>query len=240
MTTTSTYDDKPLGDVWIHNFDLGVVTTLGGVLNTAETCYVIKNIPDVSPPPDADGIPIFFAYPDDTIDNKILPSFVVRRDSMNAAMSRYHQAANAFQYRSPAKNAKAVTLLHPITGETMATGYDNYEVKVQAIPYDLLYTIQIRARYRNSLRVEAQQMLRYAMRIYQPYCIVSVKDSLGETRTYDAFMESPSIADRMTDVADREATFNMTLRVEAELDLNDPVERKAFISAGITQTLKDV
>jgi hypothetical protein len=226
------------GIVWIDDFDRGVVETLGAVVNTAGDTYIVKDIDGVSPPPDREGIPVYFAFPDDTIDTKILPSFVVRRDSISPALSRWH--LGLFEYRVPAPGAHEITVKHPVTGNTIATGFDKYEAKDQAVPFDLLYTIQIRARFRNNLRVEAQRMLRYAMVKYQPYTRVLVKDSLGDIRSYDAFMESPSAVDTKTDVANRETNFNLTLRVEAELDLNDPIVQTAMSQLPVlnTQILK--
>jgi hypothetical protein len=104
----------------------------------------------------------------------------------------------------------------------IAQGFDTYELKSQAVPYDLLYTIEIRARYRNNLKVEGMKMFRYVMSRYQPYTQVAVTDSLGDTRYYDAFNETETAVDIMPDIEGKEANFNVTLRVEGELDLNDP------------------
>jgi hypothetical protein len=234
--TNAEFDQKT-GIVWLDDFDHGVVTTLGAVINTAGDTYVIKNMDGVEPPPEFEGVPVYFAFSDDTIDKKIMPSFVIRRDSMSPALSRLQMGI--FEYRIPSVNSKPVDITNPRTGDLIASGFDEYELKDQAIPYDLLYTIQIRARFRNNLHVAAQKMLRYAMRIYQPYTSVTIKDSLGDYRTYDAFMESPSMVDIKSTVADRETNFNMSLRVEAELDINDPVVRKSLSSLpGITTGLR--
>lgn len=123
-----------------------------------------------------------------------------------------------------------MTIRHRITGAILATGYDSYEQKDQAVPYDLLYTIQIRAPFRNNLRAAAMRMLKHSMRHYQPYTRVMIVDDLGDQRGYDAFMETPSGVDTKTDVANRETNFNLTLRVEGELDLNDPVKMRAMTS----------
>lgn len=218
------------GDVWITNFDRGVITTLGGVINTVGDMYVV-DVPGVSPPPpvgaiEFEGVPIYFAFPDETIDPKILPSFVVRRDDITPAMSRWHPGNQ--QYTVPAPGASDVVITNPRTGDVMATGYDTYEDKAQAIPFDLMYTIQIRARYRNNLKVEAMKMLHFTLKRYPPYGTVYVKDSEDDLRSYTAFMESPSALDTKPDVAGRETNFNITLRVEAEFDLNDPVIRRAL------------
>ena len=225
-------DNARTGDVWLSDFDRGVITSLGGVVNTVGDMYVV-DVPGVSPPPQTgeiefEGIPVYFAFPDETIDPKILPSFVVRRDEMTPAMSRWHPGNQ--QYQVPAPGANSVTITNPRTGDTIATGFDSYEDKSQAVPFDLLYTVQIRARYRNNLKVEAMQMLRFTLKRFPPYCTVYIKDSEGDLRSYTTFMESPSALDTKPDVAGRETNFNVTLRIEAELDLNDPQLRKAMTS----------
>jgi hypothetical protein len=229
MTVLSKYNERT-GDVWLTDFDRGVITSLGARVNTVGDMYVI-DIPGVSPPPDSgeiefEGVPVYFAFPDEVIDPKILPSFVVRRDSMDPAMSRWHPGNQ--QYNIPAAGSHAVDFFNPRTGEVMKTGFDAYEDKSQAVPFDLLYTIQIRARFRNNLKVEAMQMLKYTLRRFQPYTTVYIKDSEGDLRSYTGFMESPSPLDTKPDVAGRETNFNVTLRVEAELDLNDPNVSRAL------------
>lgn len=231
------------GQVFLDAFHRGVIETMGGFINTRGDTYVVT-VPDVEPPPDPnaddvaqfEGVPIYFAWPDETIDIKIIPSFIVRCDSFTPAMGRWHQST--FAYRVPAVGANPVTIKNPITGNTVATGYDAYEQQDQAVPYDLLYNIQIKARFRNNLGVSALKMLRFLMKRYQPYTIVKIKDSLGDTRTYDAFAETPSPVDMMPDVAGRETNFNYTLRVEGELDINDPYVTRAVTTPIVRTNLK--
>ena len=175
------------------------------------------------------------AFPDDSIDPKILPSIIIRRDSITPAMSRWHLGSLA--YNVPAIGARPVKITNPRTGDVIAQGFDTYERKDQAVPYDLLYTIEIRARFRNSLRVESLKMLQYVMKKYQPYTRLSVVDSLGDTRYYDAFMETPTGVDIMPDIAGRESNFNVTLRVEGELDLNDPSDQKVITALPTVNTV---
>jgi hypothetical protein len=214
------------GDVALEDFDRGVVVTLGGVVNSQGTHYVINDVPGVAAPPDFEGVPIYFAFPDEVLEDLILPCWVVRRDSITPAMSRWHQGMHP--YRIPAPGAQVATVSNPITGDVTHEGYTEYEEKTQATPFDLLYNIQIRARYRNNLRVPAMKMLTYTLRQYQPYTQVLVMDSMDKRRSYDAFMETPAAQDTQTNVADREIRFNVTLRVEAELDLNDPYVQKSM------------
>lgn len=71
-------------------------------------------------------------------------------------------------------------------------------------------------------------MWNYAVRKYQPYTTLYLKDSIGDVRSYDAFNESPNPQDSKTDVANRSINFNISLRVEAEIDLNDPYTIQAL------------
>lgn len=224
------------GQVWVTDYDRGVVETLGAEVtstidpSTGEeiAIYAIKNMPGVASPPDFDGVPVYFSLPDEVIQSEILPSIVVRRDDIVAAMSRWHLGGQA--YYVPAPGANELQLLHPITGEVIKTGFDEYEYQDQAVPHDLIYTIQIRARYRNNLRVEAMKMLHYVMKKYQPYTTLYLKDSLNELRSYDAFQEGQGVIDEKDNVTGRFNGFNLTLRVEGELDLNDPVLTKTVTS----------
>lgn len=228
-------DNVRTGDVWLSDFDRGVITSLGAVLNNVGDMYVI-HMPNVATPPPSgesvyEGVPVYFAFPDETIDPKILPSFVVRRDDITPAMSRWHPGNQ--QYRIPAPGSHTVTVNNPITGVQIATGSDSYESKGQAVPFDILYTIQIRARYRNNLKVEAMQMLKHTLKRFQPYSTLYLKDSEDDLRSYTVFMESPDALDTKPDVAGRETNFNVSIRVEGELDLNDPTIKKALTSLPI-------
>lgn len=220
------HDNVRTGDVFVQDFDKGAFLTIGAELTTKGDLFILKNIPGVSAPPGFPGIPVYFSMSDEGIDTKILPSVVIRRDAIIPALSRLHQGQTA--YSVPAIGAHPVKVTNRITGETIAEGFDAYEIKSQAAPYDILYTIEIRARYRNNIQVESLKMLQYMMKKIQPYTRFTVIDSEEDTRYYDAFMETPTAVDIMPDIAGKESNFNLTLRVEAELDLNDPEVRKVL------------
>jgi hypothetical protein len=243
---TDNPDNFITGEVFIDDYDRGVITTMGGCPNVyeikelaipANSMYVIKDIPGVSPPPSYEGVPVYFAFPDENIENKIMPSIIVRRDAITPALNRWHPGN--LQYTCPTPGATESTVYNPITGQPIASGYNSYQQRWQAAPFDLLYNIQLRARYRNNLRAESMKLLHFVMKMYKPYTIVTIFDSLGRHRRYDAFMETPSAVDIMPDLDGKEANFNITLRVEGELDLENPFRLRGVTSIpALTQTFQ--
>ena len=116
------------------------------------------------------------------------------------------------------------------------TGFDAVEELQQAAPYDINYTISILARNRGGGTNQANGILRAILRVYQPYCRIQVFDSLGDGRTYEAFQESISMLDEVPEVVDRVIGFAVTLRVEAELDLNDPETKRTVTQLATINT----
>jgi len=220
----------PTGTVGLRAFDEGVVVTMGGQLALNS-----KGVPvnyflqvagvkgrvgrDGTPIP---GVPIVFAFPEDVFEKYDLPLIVVRRDDIAPSMGRWHPGL--LQYRAPALTASPIVTPsnpgNPDAGNLI--GFDSVEELQQAVPYDITYTISVYARNRGSGTNQANGILNAILREYQPYCAVFVSDSLGDGRTYEAFQEAISHLDEVPEVVDRVIGFAVTLRVEAELDLNDP------------------
>jgi len=216
---------KDNGTVFIRDFDHGVVFTLGGRIqpdNDGNNNYFV-NVPHVDPPPGAPGIPVTFAYPEDVYEKHVLPTIIVRRDDISAAMNRWHPTNQ--QYMAPAPTAQLVTVnipgVGPVSGPTKRVALR------QAEPTDLLYTISILARHRqgvNSARREANEICRYVLARFNAYGPVFVFDSVGDQRTYECFREGLSMLDDLPDVAGRVIGFAISIRIEGELDLALPDE----------------
>jgi len=211
----------PTGNVWIRDFDKGIVETMGAVVKLVTdpvTCEKKNNyyvsIPGVNP----FEVPVIFGNPEQVFENKILPSIVVMRDSVELNLSRWHSVGQEEYY---AGVTGGISGLPPggIVTVNGVTGYSYLETKKQAWPYDFFYTISIYARF----EYEALNMLKYILRKYQPHSSVKVIDSLNEVRYYDVYNES-SISDisEIVDVADRTKAYSINLRVEGEIDLIDP------------------
>ncbi len=225
---------RQTGTVTLRDFDQGVVETLGAVVIPNENqigYFIAYDKIGVEAPPGLPGIPIIFGSPEDSFERYKLPMILVRRDGIDPALNRWHPGA--LQYRAPAAGALLKTAVISAASGTTVSAFDRMEELQQAVPYDLTYTIKVVSKYRgggtkklvSGNTAHANALLAYVLRIYQPYTAVIVKDSLGDYRSYEGFVDSLSPSDDGFEVGDRVIGFDVTLRVEAELDLNDP---KAF------------
>lgn len=245
----------PNGVVGLRNFDEGVVLTLGAEALEVDTgkgphsnFFITTGLLPVEPAPGLPGVPITFSHPEDIWERYRQPVIVIRRDDITPAMNRWHP--NTVEYRAPARGANEVTVTfgENTTTEVQVTGYDRYEEKQQAVPFDLTYTISIFARHRGkgplpprnkptgftgaegSPRNQVNRIFDYVLRRFPPYGQIYVTDSLGDRRRYSTFMEAVSHLDEVPEVTERVLGFALTVRVEAELDLSDPEVKRAATS----------
>ncbi len=208
------------GEVQLYDFDLGVVTTLGAIEQDdpkkGPIGYFIPEVPNVCPPDGLPGIPVVFAYPEDVLKDFKEPIITVRRDDLSPAMDRW--TFSGTQYNGPGVGAIPSTVTR---GSQTKLGWDRTEGRRQAHPYDITYTISIKARFRGAKgnRSSANALFQHVMQTYPAYTMVKVYDSLGDFRTYEAFNEGITSLDSIGEVQERELGFAITLRVEAELDL---------------------
>jgi hypothetical protein len=203
---------RKTGTVGLRDFDRGVVETLGAVV--VKDNYFLT-IPGVSPAPGHPGIQVVFAFPEDIYEHWKKPSIVVSRDDVSTAMQRYHPGA--YQYRAPAAGARPVV----VSG---IQGFTSMETMSQAVPFDLSYSLNIITTGRGSggSRAQAGLMLDWVLRKFPPYCAIYVLDSIGDQRTYTAWMDGVGMLDEVAEVSERTIGFAVTLRVEAEFDLAEP------------------
>lgn len=209
------------GTVFLTEFDRGMVEATGAELFKTGTAadgsdieeYFAK-IDGVTPAPGQPGVQLIFAAPEDKYTQYTIPSIVVRRVGMDPALQRWHPGSES--YRLPAPGAV-------VTQVDGTVGVDKVETKPQGVPYDINYEVEIRGRYQNSLSVGSTRMLQHVMKRIQPYFYITVEDSEGDVRQYDAFAGSIGSLDKLTSVQNRLAGFSIPVRVEGELDVNDPV-----------------
>jgi len=238
LAAQAAFDRRQLGRdrtgmVDLRSFDEGMVLAIGGrIANPAGTFFEIGdkaaegnyyfNLPNVSPPPGLPGIPITFAYPEDIFEKYYIPAVIVRRDDVVADMARWHPGAQ--QYKTT--GIGAIPLALDLPNGTRVRGFSSKEYLEQAEPVDLLYTVSILAKHRQGIgaRSEVNAVFKHVLRIFQAYGQIPVIDSIGDLRTYEAFREGVSMLDDLSEVSARMVGFAVTVRVEAELDLADPVE----------------
>lgn len=200
------------GTVTIRDFDQGVVETLGA--KVIGDTYFITELAYLDPPPGDPGIAVVFSHPEDVFQRHRLPVIEVRRDDITPAMSRWHPGM--VHYRVPSYGANPAT-------RNGVSGFTRMETYQQSTPFDILYTVRVEARQREYMAA-ANHVIAYVMKVYQPYCRVLVRDSVGDLRSYEAFAESIAPIDNIPEVSNRVIGFSLSLRVEAELDLNDPTD----------------
>lgn len=238
------------GFVGLRNFDEGVVRTMGAEVMRTERSgfrnYFVptEKIGPVQPAPGLPGIPITFSHPEDIYERYRQPVIVVRRDDIAPSLSRWHPGMVTARYPSTGAQPVQTQYGNGPNAPTLS-GYNKYDTKQAAVPFDISYTLSVLARHRGkgadlrkavptgfegasgSPRNQVNQILDYLLRIYAPFSQVRVLDSLGDTRLYSTFMEAVSPLDEVPEITERVLGFALTLRVEAELDLKDPETAQA-------------
>lgn len=206
-----------VGSIFVRNFDQGVVDALKPRVGTyvdaegtSRKGYLvdIKNV--------ATDIPLIMSQPEPEFETSVIPSIVVRREDPSFAANRWHSLADAYRY-----------------GFEMSPGKRRVEIRSVDWPHDMNYTIEVLAR----LKGQANEMLRYVLRIFKPLGKIWVLDELGKSRSYEAFMEGIANIDELTDEEDKHSGFAITVRIEGELTLDDEFDDPA---AGDTPPIVNV
>lgn len=225
----------PTGDVWIRDFDKGIVETMGATV-VGSRYYI--DVQGIVPPPFPNdweeatqreqvmpGVPVKFASPDDRVIDFVLPCIVVRRESWEVSLERWPSIH--LKYQAPADGAQATQVIrgyNPDGTQNTIDGYDKYEVQYSGFPYDITYLISVLAHGENA-ESDAQKMLKKVMKAYKPRgSVVYVTDSLGAQRQYDAWAEGPSDLKEVLDIVDRQGGYSLSIKVLGEVDLEDPFE----------------
>lgn len=211
------------GQVWVRDFDLGVVLQLNPVL--VDNNYFVEFSSGLSSS-SGTQVPIVFDKPEQVYEIRSYPFIHVKRDSMEPALERWHSYGHQ-DYIAGVPGTE-----HVVDGETV---YDQVEAKPQAWPYDINYTISCYSRY----EYEAQTILRHIMRRFRPRLYITVVDTLSENRYYTFFSDG-AVNDigEIVDVAERLKGYSISVKVEGEIDLVDPTVRSTVQELAFTLGLK--
>lgn len=163
------------------------------------------------------SVPVIFNDPEPIYDRRIYPSILVARDDPQPNLARWHSVGQ-LEYFAGVSGTEETAI---VAGQTVS-GFSQVESKIQAMPFDLNYTITVFARWEH----EAMPMLRHVLKRFQPFSRIPVIDSLGQSRSYTTFSDGGwQNQSEISDVADRMKAYAVSVKVEAELDLNDPLVR---------------
>lgn len=204
------------GQVFIEDFDVGLAETFGSELVSVELdgevaeVYALRVL-GVTGPDEYHGlIPVYMGEPEDTYSESRLPQIVISRGSIQPAMARWFGGGH--EYAVPAHGSSEVTSSGGVRGPSRV------EIKAWTRPFDLSYDVHIRARF----RAQADRILRHVGRHLWAYGQVYVRDSEGDERGYYAFVDSYENLAEISDIADRMHGHTVPVRVEGELDFEEP------------------
>jgi hypothetical protein len=208
----------PIGTVWVKDFDRGIVLNLGATL--VGNNYFVVFASGLSPNTSL-NVPVSFDRPEQVYEQKIYPSYTITRDEPELDLSRWYGVAQV-------QEMSGVGTPHLVNGVMV---YDEVKLAPQAWPYTIKYTISCYARF----EYEAQTLLRNLVRRFNPRGYINVIDSLGDTRTYDCFVDAgfTNISD-IVDVSERVKAYSINCRVIGELDLAKPMGNTPADNSGTT------
>ena len=229
--------NEKIGDVFLREFDEGVVKELGGTIIGNDYYLPLNKVPGVEPPLFTEwaeqvgdvgqpmpGIPFIFANPGDESQRYVIPCIRVRREDPSPALERWGSLQD--KYRVPAEGEEEKTVQY---GNRMLIGYSKYEMQSSGWPYDIPYTITVEANG-NKARTNSQVMLKHCLGVFGPYGVVHVVDSFGRTRVYNVFGEGPSSLSSVGDIRDRTMIYALSLRVAGELDVQPSRQHQAVVA----------
>ncbi len=195
------------GTVDLEHFDVGMATTLGAVLSQTPGGDLEYHLPlsTVPYPPGYPGIPVYYESPEDAYGKWVKPCIFLVRESQSPALSR--RMSGTMQYSAPAPGSQTRTL----RGQR---GVTQRVRRPQATPTDITYSLKVMA----ERRPHADLLLRAVLSVFQPDGMMALQDSIGDERTYDAYMEGFDPLDDIFDVGERTVGYNVTVRVEGEYD----------------------
>lgn len=232
------------GTVNLRCFDEGVVTSMGATKDIQRQRYFLT-IPNIDGPPGSPidplvngelRVPIVFAIPEDVFSNYEIPIIVVRREAITPRLNAWHPGQ--LQYRAPSFHSRPIVYLEGTSYEKH--GFDLMNQRQMAVPFSINYSISILSRHRGltlAQRNQANQVFEHILKIYQPYTYIKLIDSIGDERTYDAFMSSVVPVDSDAEVAERVIGFSFSLDVMAELDLAPTETFVTMYAPSIRETL---
>lgn len=224
------------GQVFIEDFDLGVVKTLGASIDpnsSADEASFVLPVPGLKEDGqrvDTQGnilVPVTFAHPESYMNIWTLPGIFIRREAIEPDLLRYSQELEGFRVPAP----QAVTT--EIDG---SVGPNEVLSRVRAEAYNFVYVVDMVARY----RTDANALLRTVLPRFKQHKAILVRDSKGDLNEYSSFLESVDQIDEILGVTLKHHGYALTLRVVGELDLSENDLRKTVSQVDLEVVTKKV
>jgi len=214
--------DKQTGEVFLRNFDQGVIDTLGATPDASvpdDPCFALY-IPGVSDP--TNRVTVYMNNPEQIYKMKRFPLISILREDPTIALQRW-MGVGQLEARYGVSGTGLV-----IGG---VSGFTQYVSKPQATPFDFTYNITCMDRYERNVQPILLQVLKSFPHIGKLF----VKDSLGLQRTYEARSEgSLTPLKENVDPVNRIVSYTVTVRVDGEMDLTSAISTSAVTGFDIT------
>ncbi len=215
------------GSVFVEDFDIGLAESFGSEkvrieLDDEEVEVYALRVQGVTGPDQYSGlVPVIMSDPESAFAPNLLPQIILSRGSIDPDMIRWQPGGR--EYMVPAANAVEVTTATGRKGPSLV------EIKPWAWPFNINYDVHLRA----LTRMQADRMLRAVGKYLWAYGSIKVRDSEGDLREYHAFGEGIQNLAEIADVTDRTMGHTLPVRVEAELDFQDPILAPTTLHLGI-------
>jgi hypothetical protein len=227
------------GFVTLEDFDLGVVKTMGAIIDPSspvnEPSFILM-VNGLKPeeqreldPLEETVVPVTFAHPESYMSIWKLPGIFIRRDSIEPDLQRYSQELEGFRLAAP--NTKIDTIETP-AGDV--SGPQEVYSRIRDEAYNIYYTIDMIARY----RTDANVLLRKVLPAFKQHKAVMVMDSKGELSEYTAFLESIDQIDEIIGVTMKHHGFSLTIKVIGALTMTDNDIRPTMANADLELKIK--
>ena len=219
------------GEVWIDDYDRGVVTTLGGIVvpfmvdGMERSTYAVE-IDGVQGPPNppelAGRVPFQWISPEDPFQVNVYPSISIRRSDPDFDLSG--QSWYGIQGRMPKPGLPPITVTG--NGKTV-TGYSQYVEQWRGSPVRIPYEVLLVARTTREMHLMTKQIMKIC---FPPFFSVCVIDSKNEERYYDAGEVRMGAVNDLVDIMRRKVGFTISFDVLGELDLVGGYVKSALTS----------
>jgi hypothetical protein len=208
------------GRVFIDDFDLGVLKTMGAILDPGspadEPSFVLQ-VKGLKPeeqrqigPLGGDVVPVTFGHPEAFMSTWQLPGVFVRREGLEPDLARYSQDLESFR-----KVAPNTEIVEGQETNIVEEGPAEVMQRQRAEAYNFIYIIDCIARY----RTDANALLRAVLPKFKQNMSIIVRDSLGDLNQYTAFLEGITDLQEVLGVTMKHIGYSIQIKVIGELDL---------------------